>query len=211
LRGGGLNRYICYDYGVEWHENGHNVVFVQTPGNDLPGSEGGGIHEAIGDMCDLSLDWLFRLRHATQLGTKLEVVDVENDRRVIGVYAAPPDGIRIQKNNKKAPDDKTGEPHDDGLIVGGAMADLMVAMIKRDGVQKGLDSFMTLMLAALAIVPAHKVTFRDLLNAFLTADNKLNADATKDMISKSFADHGIKLANVRRRKGSSVPVIVING
>lgn len=210
LRAGGLNRYICYDYGVSWHENGHNVVFVQTPGNDLPGNEGGGIHEAVGDACDLLIDWIFRLKHATQLGEKFDAAAVEKDARIIGVYAAPPDGIRIQKNNKKTPGDKTGEPHDDGLIVGGAMADLLVAIIKRDEVQTGCDTFTTLLLGALAIVPAHKVTFRDLLNAFLTADNKLNKDANKDLITKCFGDHGIKLATARRRKGGIVPVIIIS-
>src|SRR5262249_50766638 len=150
----GLTRYIAFDLGVTWHENGHHVVYLQTPGKDLPGSEGGGIHESIGDVLgDLLMDFWFRLKFADKLGVKLTVADVEADRRVIGKYAMPPDGIRIQKNKNRTPQDKTGEPHDDGLISGGAKADLLVAMVGNAAdVESGLANFGKLTLAALALV-----------------------------------------------------------
>ncbi len=206
----GLTKNICYDFGVLWHENGHNFVFLQAPGKDLPGSEGGGIHEAIGDVLgNLLMNWWFRLNFAQQLGLPFTVADINADRRVIGEYAAPPDGIRIQKNKKRTPRDKTGEPHDDGLIVGGAMADLLVAMANVAGadLNKVFETFGKMALAALALVPAHKVTFRDLLNAFLTADKQLNAGANDKLITKAFADHGITLPPGGGTGG--IPVIII--
>jgi Zn-dependent metalloprotease len=211
LNSGGLNRYIAFDLGVSWHENGHHVVFLQTPGQDLPGDEGGGMHESIGDVLgDLLMDWWFRSKYGTLLGGAITVADIVADPRIIGVYAAPPRGIRIQKNTKKTPKDKTGEPHDDGLISGGAKADLLVAMVQQYGVEPGLESFGRLTLAALAIVPSHRVTFRDLLNAYLTADQSLNSGANKQTITASFAAHGITL-NSSRGRGKNVPVIIVVG
>lgn len=205
----GLARYIAYDLGVTWHENGHHVVFLQTPGQDLPGSEGGAIHESMGDVLgDLLMDFWFRLTYGTQLGHKLTSADVDADTRVIGKYALPPNGIRIQKNKNRTPKDKTGEPHDDGLISGGAKADLLVAMVMQPGadLRKALEDFGKMSLAALALVPAHKVSFQDLLKAYLTADQKLFNSANKDLIVKSFAAHGITLKNAGQRRP---PVIVI--
>ena len=211
LSNGGLNRYISFDLGVSWHENGHHVVFLQTPGQDLPGSEGEGIHESIGDtLGDLLMDWWFRSKYGSLLGGAITVADIVADPRIIGVYAAPPNGIRIQKNTKKTPKDKTGEAHDDGLISGGAKADLMVEMVKLYGVEPGLETFGRLTLAALSIVPQHRVNFRDLLNAYLTADQTLNKGANKQIITASFAAHGITL-NGSRGRGKNVPVIIVVG
>jgi hypothetical protein len=207
LKSGGLNRYIAYDLGVEWHENGHHVVFLQTPGNDLPGQEGSAIHESTGDtLGDLLMDFWCRLKFGKLLGSTITQADVDADPRIVGFYALPPDGIRIQKNTKKTPDDKTGEPHDDGLISGGAQADLLVGLVMKLGVEEGLTAFGKMTLGALSVVPAHKVTFRDLLNAYLTADQQLNSGANKDLVTKSFGDHGIKLTGSRRRK---TPVIIV--
>lgn len=192
----GLAKKISYDLGVTWHENGHHVVYLQCPGKDLPGSEGGGIHESIGDVLgDLLMDFWFRLKYAKELGKPLTAKEVEADTRVIGKYALPPNGIRIQKNTKKTPKDKTGEPHDDGLISGGAKADLLVAMATVPGADlaKAFENFGRMTLAALALVPSHKVTFQDLLRAYLTADKKLFNEANKALIVKAFGDHGITL------------------
>lgn len=193
----GLNQYIEYDLGVEWHENGHRFVYIQTPGKDLPGSEGGAMHESTGDMFDLLMDFWFRLTYGKQMGHELTSAEVAADRRVIGIYALPPDGIRIQKNSKRTPRDKTGEVHDDGLISGGATADLMVDMATQPGVSlsDAFTAFGKLQLAALALVPAHKVMFKDMLRAFLTADQQLSGGANKTRIEKAFADHGITLTS----------------
>lgn len=205
----GLAKNIAYDLGVTWHENGHHVVFLQTPGNDLPGAEGGAIHESIGDVLgDLLMDFWFRLTYGTQLGKTLTVADVEADPRIIGKYAAAPHGIRnLKKKKYRTPQDKTGEPHDDGLISGGAKADLLVAMVRAaTSLKQGLQDFGQLTLSALALVPAHKVSFQDLLKAYLTADQQLFNSANASLIRKAFADHGI-VQKTGSRRGS--PRIVI--
>jgi hypothetical protein len=194
---GGLSKWIAFDLGVEWHENGHHMVFLQTPGKDLPGSEGAGAHEASGDWQDLLMDFWFRLQFGDQLGHKLTKEDVANDTRVIGKYALPPDGIRIQKNSKRTPQDKTGEPHDDGLIIGGALADLLVSMATQPDVElkDALANNGRLYLAALALVPAHKVLWVDILRALKTADQKLFKGANWTLIEKAFKAHGIVLSS----------------
>jgi Zn-dependent metalloprotease len=206
----GLAEHIAYDLGVTWHENGHHIVYLQTPGKDLPGSQGGGIHESIGDVLgNLLMDFWFRDKYGTELGHTLTVKDIEDDPLIIGAYASPPNGIRIQKNNARTPNDETGEPHDDGLISGGAKADLLVEMVKQASgeIKDVLKTFGTLTLAALALVPAHKVTFEDLLQAYLSADKQLNNSANKQTILDAFAGHGIKQ---QKFVGSGiVPVIII--
>lgn len=207
----GLTKYISHDLGVIWHENGHHVVFLQTPGKDLPGSEGGAIHESMGDVLGAMLmDFWFRVTYGQQLGHTLSAADIDADPRIIGKYCFPPSGIRIQKNKKRTPQDKTGEVHDDGLISGGAKADLLVAMCLRSGVdlKKSLEDFGRLSLAALALVPSHKVLFVDLLKAYLTADQKLFGGALKTLITKAFADHGIVLKK-GGQVGRGTPVIII--
>lgn len=206
----GLAKYIAYDLGVTWHENGHHIVFLQTPGNDLPGSEGGAMHESNGDMQDLLMDFWFRLVFGAQLGHTLTADDIAKDPLIIGVYAASPDGIRVQKNKKSTPRDKTGEVHDDGLISGGAKADLLVAMATAPGttLKTELENYGKLLVAHLALVPAHKVTFVDALKAMLTADQQLFAGAYKQKIIKAFSDHGIKTATSSTGSGK-VPVIIV--
>lgn len=210
LRRGGLNVNIAFDMGVTWHETGHYIVFLQTPGQDLPGGEGGAMHESSGDVLgNLLMNFLFRLWFAKALGQTFTVTELLADRCVIGEYALPPDGIRIQKNSKKTPKDKTGEVHDDGLISGGAHRDLLVAMASAPGVdlETGLLNFARLYLKALSLVPAHKVTFKDMLRALITADQDLFKGVNRSTIEKAHADHGITLATgqaakktTRRRK-----------
>lgn len=210
LNSGGLNRYIAYDLGVSWHENGHHIVFLQTPGNDLPGSEGGAIHESIGDVLgDLLMDWWFRMTYTTQLGQKFDAAEVNADPGIIGVYAMPPNGIRKSKNTKKTPKDKTGQVHDDGEISGGAKFDLAVALVNQHGVPAGLELFGRMTLGALALVPAHRVNFRDLLNAYITADQRLNNGANKAAIVKAFDNHGITLTG--KQGGRNQPIIIVTG
>lgn len=211
LKAGGLNRYIAFDLGVSWHENGHHIVFLQTPGKDLPGSEGGAMHESIGDVLgDLLMDWHFGDIYGAQLGHTLTVADVEADDRIIGKYALPPRGIRIAKNKKRTPQDKTGEVHDDGEISGGAKADLLVSLIKQlAAVAPGLELFGRTTLGALALMPAHRCTFRDLLNAYVTADQRLNKGANRAAIVKAFDDHGIVLGSGQGSRNQ--PTIIVIG
>lgn len=209
LASGGLNRNISYDFGVTLHENGHHIVALQTPGGDLPGDEGGAIHESMGDVLgQLLVEWMMRCEFAAELKHTLTVADIDADARIIGKYALPPNGIRIQKNNATSPRDKTGEVHDDGLISGGAKADLLVALVKAaPDIKTGLEQFGRMSLLALALVPSHKVTFVDLLSAYIAADQKLYAGANKAVIVKAFGDHGIKLRSSKGRP----PFIIVMG
>lgn len=206
----GLNRHIVFSLGVSWHEAGHLIVYLQAPGKDLPGLEGAAEHEATGDaLGTLVMGWYFRLIFAEQLGQALSVADVEADPRIIGTYALPPNGLRKAKNTKRTPEDKTGEEHDDGEISGGAKSDLLVDLISRNGIEKGLELFARLHLAALALVPAHRVTFVDVLNAFVTADQRLNGGANRPAIIKAFGDHGITLGGTG--SGRRLPLIAAIG
>lgn len=199
---GGLAVNISWDLGVEWHENGHHVVFLQTPGKDLPGSEGGGMHESTGDVLgQLCMQYLWGAQFGKRLGNELTVDKVKADRRIIGAYALPPNGIRIQRNKKSTPKDKTGEPHDDGLISGGAHADLLEAIIVSvvaggKTIEDGVKDFAKLYLAALALVPAHTVRFADMLRAMLTADSTLFGGKYAAAITKAHSDHGIVASKV---------------
>jgi hypothetical protein len=188
----GLNKVIGFDLGVSWHENGHHVVMLQTPGKDLPGPEGAAGHETIGDMCQLIMAYWFALK----FGLGLTVADVKADKRIIGAYALPPKGIRQQRNTKTVRD-KTGEPHDDGEILGGALADILEAYLTADATADAakllsqLELYVKTMLLALALVPPSKVTFRDIRRGYISADGQLSAGANKAVIEKGFNDHGI--------------------
>ncbi len=187
----GLNKVIGFDLGVSWHENGHFVVMLQAPGKDLPGPEGGALHESTGDMCQLIMAYWFALKFGT-----LTVAEIKADKRIIGAYALPPNGIRKQRNTKTVRD-KTGEVHDDGEISGAATADILEAYITTAEAEAdtakllaALELYVQTYLLALALVPPSKVTFRDMRRAFITADGQLGG-ANKAVIEKGFNDHGI--------------------
>jgi Zn-dependent metalloprotease len=193
----GLNKIIGFDLGVSWHENGHHVVMLQTPGQDLPGPEGGALHESTGDICQLIMQYWFALTYGAAIGQTFTAADIKADKRIIGLYALPPNGIRIQRNTKTVRD-KTGEVHDDGEISGAATADILEAytttaeatsdVIK---LKAQLELYVKTYLLALALVPPSKVTFRDMRRAFITADGQLSGGVNKAAIEKGFNDHGI--------------------
>lgn len=193
LRRGGLNKHIAFDLGVSNHEFGHNAVFLQTPGNDLPGAEGAAMHEATGDVLGtLVMDYLSRISLAGEMFT---AADIARDKRIIGKYVLPPHGIRRQQNAMRTPDDLTGDPHDDGMIAGGAFADVLVGMCTQPKtvLEEQIRLFAKINLTALALVPMHKVTFRDMLRAFLLADCLDANSLHRSLIEQSFANHGIAL------------------
>lgn len=204
----GLTVHISYDLGVELHENGHHTVFLTTPGHDLPGSEGAAMHESTGDtLGDLLMDFIFRILFTKELNHTLTKDDVAKDRGVVGSFALPPDGIRIQVNHNRTPQDKKNEPHADGLISGGATYDLLRGMVAQatGSIMDALVAYGKLYLAALALVPAHKVMFKDLLRCMITADQQLNKGATRALIVKSFSNHGITLDGRIEDPDSSSP------
>jgi hypothetical protein len=197
----GLRKNIGWDIMVIIHEvDGHGLITVLTPGNDLPGPEGSDMHEGLADWAAIVREYYNRAKFAKQIGASFGVADVQADGRVIGPYTID-GGIRTQRNTKKTPQDKTGEPHSDGEIVGAAAADLLEALIvKENDVIKGCEAASRLHIAALALVPAHKVEYRDFLRALITADQTLNQSAHRALIEKAFSDHGIKLASQAPRK-----------
>ncbi|HND67023.1 MAG TPA: M36 family metallopeptidase [Candidatus Obscuribacter sp.] len=196
--GAGLVQDIFLDLGVSWHENGHGIVTIQAPGKDLPGNEGGAIHEATGDVLgQILVSYLFRLKFGGLINYPVSRSDIKVDPRIIGAYALPPDGIRKQRNGKTVRD-KTGEVHDDGEIVGGALADLLEAMatgadVTDDGakLEAALENYARIYLMALALVPASRVTFRDLRRALITADQQLLNGANRSAIESNFDKRGI--------------------
>ena len=199
---GGLNKRIAFDIGVANHEFGHNAVFLQAPGHDLPGVEGAAMHEAIGDVLGtLLMDYLYKIWYARALGREFTIDDLAEDRRLIGKYALPPNGLRSQLNTKRAPYDMTGQPHSDGLIVGGAFADTLVSMALSPGgiLEDQLRLFAKIHLTALALVPIHKVSFRDMLRAFVTADQLETGGKYRETIEWCFAAHGIRFGAHTKR------------
>jgi len=194
----GLIEDIYLDLGVTWHETGHGIVTIQTPGKDLPGAEGGALHEASGDVLgQILISYLFRLEFGHLIGYPLTAADIKADARIIGAYALPPDGIRKQRNSKTMRD-KTGEVHDDGEIVGAALADLLESMATAAGIgddagklKAALENYARVYLMALSIVPAAKVTFRDMRRAIITADQQLLSGANRAVIEAHFDKRGI--------------------
>jgi hypothetical protein len=206
---GVLTRYIAYDISILFHEGGHHVVYMLAPGNDLGGVQGAMCHEGLADMQALELDWWFQLKFAKTLGYTITVADIKNSLRKVGWYAMPPDGIRQQKN--KAKPTKTRDPHDGCLPIGGAMSDVMVNFVEAKGIETGLETFGKLMNGAVAGVPRGKVTFIDLLDAFLAADDRQNKGGNKPVIVQKFDDHGIRLPSAGGKSGGTgSPIIVVN-
>ena len=193
---GGLTKHIAYDLGVANHEFGHVIAYWQTVAGDLAGRQGIALNEAVGDVLGtLVMDYLARIWYADQFGQQLTKVDLQKDARVIGTYALPPFGIRTQKNGRTTPNDLTGEPHGDGLIVGGALADLLIAMATEPdkSIEDQIKLFVKLSLMAMALLPGYKVMFSDMLRAMITADQQISDGQYRPMIEKFFHRHGIVL------------------
>jgi putative hydrolase of the HAD superfamily len=187
LEQGGLTEHIAYDLGVANHEFGHAIAYWQSVNNDLAGAQGAALNEAIGDvMGALVMDYLSNLWYPEKSGCRLTKRRLKNDARVIGKYALPPFGIRTQKNGCKAPVDLTGEPHSDGLIVGGALADCLIAMASEPGkdIEQQINLFVKINLMAVALLPGHRITFTDMLRALITADQQICSSKYRSTIER---------------------------
>jgi Zn-dependent metalloprotease len=215
---GGLIKYIAYDIGVCWHECGHWIVTIQTPGHDLTGAEGAAMHEAIGDIMTVIMNCLFRLMYAKKLGMNFTKKDLQADPFDIGGYAAQPGVIRHGRNHKQTPQDKTGEPHDDSEIVTGALVDFFTDFVLAwpgDDLVEAIEAFLRVILYALANMPASQQQFTDLLQALITAvQNTTNGKIDTKIIEAAFKKHSIVLGATapvvvkRRRRKSKTPVTV---
>ncbi|MDR3612944.1 MAG: hypothetical protein P4L53_05205 [Candidatus Obscuribacterales bacterium] len=216
---GGLIKYIAFDIGVCWHECGHWIVTIQTPGHDLTGAEGAAMHEAIGDIMSVIMNCLFRLMYAKKIGMNFTKKDLQADPFDIGGYAAQPGVIRHGRNHKQTPQDKTGEPHDDSEIVTGALVDFFTDFVlawPADDLVEAIEAFLRVILYALANMPASDQLFTDLLQALITAVQKTtNGKIDAKIVEAAFKKHSIVLgANPpvvvkrRRRKGKTAPATV---
>jgi len=199
LKAGGLNEMIGFDLGVLWHENGHHEVFLQCPAHDLPGQEGGACNEgAAADVLgQMMMDYMFTIMFGKITNKTLTVQDIINDKRIIGRYALPPNGIRTQRNTKTIAD-KDGEVHDDGEIVGGAMADALQGYIETMGSISLADQLANFGKAGkllLALVPTRSVRFTDWRRCHITADQQLTGGANRAVIEKAYDAHGITAAS----------------
>jgi len=106
-----------------------------------------------------------------------------------GFYSGDPNSsIRTVDNNMFWPDSLTGEPHNDGLIVAGALWDLREALSPRTGYCDSLFHFARFGLSA---------TFQDYLVDILTYDDDdddlFNGSPNWLAISNSFDLHGLSL------------------
>ncbi len=202
----GLFKKICFDLGVTWHEAGHWVVWLQTPGQDLPGDEGGAMHESTGDMMDIVMDLLYIGLFLCKVTGKPFTKDfIRKYHWIIGYYCLAPNGIRNQREPKKVyPKDMENEVHNDGLISGQACVQILLDMCDATGDDVSaldiLDHFCRIYLAALAIVPADKVKFVDMLRAMVTADREIFGGKYRECIEHGWKDHGVTLDTTGRRK-----------
>jgi Zn-dependent metalloprotease len=210
-KAGGLTEMIGFDLGVLWHENRHHQVYLQTPANDLPGQEGGACNEATADVHgQLMMEYMFGVMFGKITKKTLTVQDIVNDKRIIGMYAMPPNGIRTQRNTKTVAD-KDGEVHDDGEIVGGAMADALQGYVESADVASGKISLADQLAnygkagqLLLALAPTRNVRFTDWRRCHITADQQLMAGANRAVIEKAFDAHGITATAPRKpKKGPS--------
>ncbi len=194
LERGGLYHHIEYDLSVELHENYHKRVGMEATGQDLPGAEGAAIHEACGDYGAILGRYRGMLLYGNLYGETLTRDLIKKDKRVVGILACYPHGIRTLRNRKTI-NDKIGECHDDGEIVGGAMTDVMEILATDESVtlEQGLSNACAILNVALQHVPAHKVMFRDMLRAFITADGLLFSGQYRAAIEAAYGKHGIKL------------------
>jgi|GEM_PF-631995 len=200
IKNGGLNEMIGWDLGVLWHENGHHEVYLQCPGKDLPGAQGGACNEgAAADVLgQMMMQYMFALMFGKITKQTLTVADIQKDPRIIGLYAMPPQGIRQQRNTASYPSDVHNEVHDDGLIVGGAMADALQGYVEHADVASGkisladqLANFGKAGKLLLALVPTRSVKFTDWRRCHITADQQLTGGANRPAIEKAYDAHGI--------------------
>ncbi|MBS2010989.1 MAG: hypothetical protein JST01_28310 [Cyanobacteria bacterium SZAS TMP-1] len=198
-KNGGLNEMIGWDLGVLWHENGHHEVYLQCPAKDLPGSQGGACNEgAAADVLgQMMMQYMFALMFGKITKQTLTVKDIQADPRIIGLYAMPPHGIRQQRNTKTMAD-LDGEVHDDGEIVGGAMADALQGYVEHPDVTSGKISLQDQLInfgkagkLLLALAPTRSVKFTDWRRCHITADQQLTGGANRAAIEKAYDAHGI--------------------
>ena len=198
VKAGGLTEMIGFDLGVLWHENRHHEVFLQTPGHDMPGPQGGACNEATADVHgQMMMQYMFDIMFGKITKRTLTVADIVNDPRIIGLYAMPPQGIRTQRNTKTVADQQ-GEVHADGEIVGAAMADALQAYVEQPDVASGkislgdqLENYGRAGQLLMTLLPTRSVRFTDWRRAHVTADQQLTNGANRAVIEKAFDAHGI--------------------
>lgn len=106
-----------------------------------------------------------------------------------GFYAGQPDQyLRTVDNENHWPEDWIGEPHNDGLIISGALWDLREALAPRTGYCDSLFHY-----GRYGLSTTYQDYFVDVLTYDDDDDNLFNGSPNWAAISSSFALHGITL------------------
>jgi uncharacterized membrane protein YkoI len=204
---GGLTEMIVFCIGVLLHENRHHEVYLQTPGKDMPGPQGGACNEATADVHgQLLIEYVFAIMFGKITGQNLTVADIVKDPRIIGLYAMPPHGIRNQRNTKTVADQQ-GEVHADGEIVGAAMADALQGYVEQPDVASGKISLADQLAnygragqLLMTLLPTRSVRFTDWRRCHITADQQLTGGVNRAVIEKAFDAHGITASSTAPTK-----------
>lgn len=202
---GGLENHICYSDDCTKHEAGHQDVMDGTPGKDFPGApEGSALHEMFGDSRSMAISLVMLARYGKHiLGRDCTWEDLKNFNGRVGEYLVE-GGIRdLKKSNAQYPQDIENEEHHDSLIVGGAAFKFLMKLVElcqkqNTSLEEPSMIFLRIWYGALALVPAHKVTFQDWLRAIVTAAQALFDKGThksnyRDELEACFKAHGVVL------------------
>jgi cysteine-rich repeat protein len=107
-------------------------------------------------------------------------------------------------SEKRFPEDATGEVHNDGEIIGGALWDLRVALEAKLGATAGFDKWLVIMYAMFQRASDLQTTFAEALLADDDDGNVSNGTPNQCEITAAFGAHG--LADPSLTLGISTPV-----
>jgi hypothetical protein len=176
---GGGDRFenLGLDGDVYYHEYGHGVLDKTKPGffeaieNNYPGA----FHEAFGDISATAITGNSKLG---EFGLRLK-----STKRFLGRNLA---NTNRYPQNVPLPPTRKSEPHHTGLIVGGAWWDLRNSI--------GAEEAQRILFASLNLVP-NELTFFDIRDAMITADQNLNHGSHVQAIIGAFSKHGLNGAD----------------
>jgi len=109
----------------------------------------------------------------------------------MGFYNNRIDGIRQLKNSKKYPSGLSGEPHNDGLIIGAAFWDLRTALIARYGDVKGIYLAEGFFLKHLLTTDTYKESYQTVLRLDDNDGNPATRSPNFCLITEAFANRGL--------------------
>lgn len=210
--------HIVYDLVVCDHEYVHAIVhYLRQIEGYIPGPLGAALNEAIADFVATLMRLLKWLEYGRELGDEITLEKILADKCVIGSYCIGGDGFRSINNNLVYPQDLKGDNkvHDNSRIVSAAMLHTFHAWLKQEtqntiaghrrskktkailqsALAKALPQvvrkLVRLIIAAIPMLPANRVTFSDWRKALEDADAMIFAGAHHQFIASGFEPHGI--------------------